>query len=238
MTQPQLYLDEVARSIILNRHRFYVKQVRKRLFSQFDDLEGQADQYKDELLGALSQSPQYQFREEPDLAEWAYDEAIGHYGQLVDLKKQVLLSSIAGMYHQWDKELREFLELELRHYTSQKWIDDEIWSIKTKVSDLFDLLIQFGWNVEGQTFFDPIEACGLIVNVYKHGKGRSLQTLQKKHGKYVPPRTWDDKLKALIDHRRMEVSDADFDEFAQAIDDFWSQFPERSHLLDQPSPEP
>ncbi len=70
MNHPQLYLDDSTRRIILSKHRFYVEQVRKRLLAQFDDIEGQADQYQDELLGSLSQSPHYYFSEEPDLEQW------------------------------------------------------------------------------------------------------------------------------------------------------------------------
>ncbi len=158
---------------------------------------------------------------------------MGHYGQLVDLKRQVLLSSIAGMYHQWDKELREFLERELRHYVKQEDIDEHVWA--PSMFKIFKLLKEFDWEVKRQPFFAPLDACGLLVNVYKHGKGDSLKRLYTQYPRYVTQRGLEKWASFFIDHRRLEVSYADFDEFAQAIDDFWTEMPERCEPMAKPN---
>jgi len=57
MAQLQLYMWHGTRAHLLERHRFYVDQVRKRLLSQFTDIEGEADRYEDEVWEALKQRP-------------------------------------------------------------------------------------------------------------------------------------------------------------------------------------
>jgi hypothetical protein len=46
---------------------------------------------------------------------------------LHDLRKQMLLSASAGYFHQSDKELRQFLEDELRHTLAQKTVNGLAW---------------------------------------------------------------------------------------------------------------
>jgi hypothetical protein len=90
------------REHILERHNFYVEQVQARILSQFPDIEGEAEEYANSEYGRLAAAPAREDIDLSDLAEYAHERAIEHYGLLSDLKKQTLLSSIAGMYHQWD----------------------------------------------------------------------------------------------------------------------------------------
>jgi hypothetical protein len=113
--RPQLYMYYRIREHILERHNFYVEQVQARILSQFPDIEGEAEEYANSEYGRLAAAPAREDIDLSDLAEYAHERAIEHYGLLSDLKKQTLLSSIAGMYHQWDKELRDFVERELTH---------------------------------------------------------------------------------------------------------------------------
>ncbi len=53
------------------------------------------------------------------------------------------------------------------------------------ITDVFDLLTEFGWEVRTRPFFPLIDACRLIVNVQKHGKGRSLEELNHDYPRYL-----------------------------------------------------
>jgi hypothetical protein len=233
MAELQLYMWHGTRARLLERHKFYVEQVRSRLLAQFIDIEGEADRYEEEVWTALKTMPSYGEHELSDLAESARDEAIGHYMQLTELRKQVLLGSIAGMFHQWDKDLRDFLDKELSHNVSREWIDKNLWPAKT--TDIFDIFSQFGWDVRSHHFYALINACNIIVNVYKHGKGSSLKLLHQAYPKYLPDplgahgrRSWGGDL--FLDYEWLRVSNDDFEEFAKAIEDFWKEMPERSYF--------
>lgn len=225
----QLYYHSATRDMFVEKHRFYAEQVRERLLSQFNDLEGDADRYLAKKMDELSSLPSAGYEDDSHIPEMAYDASISHYSQLADLKKQVLLGSLAGMYHQWDKDLREHLDRELSHYTDKAWIAKHVW--RPEAIKMLDILTEFGWEVKNQPFFDLIQACHIVVNVYKHGKGTSLQLLHTQYPKYLPDPlalngySWGGE--DFIDYQWLHVTNEDFEEFAQAMDDFWITMPER-----------
>src|SRR5690349_6591649 len=118
--EPQLYMWDGVRESILRRHDFYVKQVKERILSQFEDIEDQAENYFKNEYERLGSLPFHEDIDMSEIVEWANGRAQEFYGLLHDLKKQMLFGSLAGMYHQWDKELREFFEMELRHNYKQE----------------------------------------------------------------------------------------------------------------------
>ncbi|MBL0923222.1 MAG: hypothetical protein IBJ12_01995 [Sphingomonadaceae bacterium] len=234
----ELQMYEYSRNVIVERHMFFVREAKNRLLNQFDDIEGEADRYQDEAWQSAMSAPYY--GDEPDIgsiAQAVTDDAAGHYMLLDDMRKQVRLSTVAAMFHQWDKELRDYLENELRHYFNGGWIKKHIWNGKT--IDLFDLFEQFGWTVRSQPFYPLIDACNLIVNVYKHGKGAALTRLHNDYPHYLSKlgmKSW--TAKHFLDHKWLEITDADFDNFAQAFEAFWRAMPERLvyHLPEETAP--
>lgn len=231
MRQAQLYLWDGARSHYLALHDFYVEQMQDRILSQFDDLEGQVDRFTDEAYERFGQAPGYGEVDMADLAEAAHDEGIAHYQALSDLRNQVLLGGLAGVFHQWDKTVREHLERELRHYFDGERIERQIW--KATFADLLGVFDQFGWPVSALAFYAELDALQLVVNVYKHGKGRSLTQLAERYGDYVvdPLRDWMPRgIEFGLDHEWLTVTDAQFASFAGAIRAFWLEMPERLYL--------
>jgi hypothetical protein len=226
--QLQLYMASIMKPYILEQHDFYVAQTNMRVLAQFQDLEGEADRHAEDEYKRLLARPG---PENTDLAETAHDRAIGFYGLLADLKQQVILGALAGLYHQWEKELREFIERELMHYVQKEEVMKIAW--KDPITDIFDLLIQFGWAIRTLPFFSLIDACRLIVNVYKHGKGRSLEELNRDYPQYLRDPFGSDVpvfIKDYLDHTLLTVSEEHFTEVADALRAFWVEFPERLYL--------
>jgi hypothetical protein len=76
----------------------------------------------------------------------------------------------------------------------------------------------------------------LVVNVYKHGKGRSLSDLANLHPEYVKNPYAEGRHKFafaenLLKYEWLTVSADQFDEFATALRSFWQEFPERLFLV-------
>ncbi|WP_222594631.1 hypothetical protein, partial [Acetobacter oeni] len=227
----QLYLWSEARTHHIALHEFYVEQMRSRILSQFDDLEGQADRHTEEAYQRMSQAPGYSEIDMAAIAEAAYDKGSAHYQTLTGLRKQMLLGGLAGMFHQWDKTVREHLERELRHDFDGDKIEKAIW--KAPLADVMDVFEQFGWPVKALPCYAKIDALQLVVNIYKHGKGRSLNQLAKAYGEYVrdPIRQWTPEGMAFgLDHEWLTVTDEHFGQFANAIRDFWQEMPERLYF--------
>lgn len=97
----------------------------------------------------------------------------------------------AGMYHQFDKDLRDLLEIQMVGGVDGKTgeligYDDtkkDLW--KPPVTRIFKILKTLGWDVKSEPYYPRLDACRMVVNAYKHGKGTSLDELRKVYPEYV-----------------------------------------------------
>ncbi len=68
------------------------------------------------------------------------------------------------------------------------------------------------------------------MNVYKHGKGQSLDELVRDHPRYLKSPLdgiAEASFLTTVDHDDLAITEAEFDEIAGAIRQFWMNFPER-----------
>jgi hypothetical protein len=75
-------------------------------------------------------------------AEAAYGARVDFMLMLVELNQQLILGALAGMYHQWDKELRTFIIRELNHtcddeFLKSLWKSNGAWAPVLGSSDCF-----------------------------------------------------------------------------------------------------
>ncbi|MFB2601744.1 hypothetical protein ACE04B_06850 [Rhizobium phaseoli] len=216
------------RQSLIKGHLFYVEQARKRLLSQFADIEADANRATEEWLEQSGQHFDPDRHDPGDFYDAANDVGIEFYGLLSDMREQTRLSVVAGMFHEWDKQLRDWLVREIRHWHHAHNAALKVWS--ADFSQITDLLESFGWNVRGTDYFRRLDACRLVVNVYKHGEGKSLDELKKNFPEYL-----DDPFNGsggafsnskYHDHTHLKVSDDHLQSFSDAILAFWRDVPE------------
>ncbi len=227
------------RQFRIKGHLFYVEQARKRLLSQFDDIEADANRVAEEWLEQSGQHFDPDRHDPGDFYEAANDVGIEFYGLLSDMREQTRLSVVAGMFHEWDKQLRDWLAGEIQHWHVGDNASSKVWS--ADFGQIADLLESFGWNVRSSDYFRTLDACRLVVNVYKHGEGKSLDELRNSFPEYL-----DDPFigsggalsdTRYRDHTHLKVSDDQFQAFSDAILAFWRDVPENvvdSQVTDVP----
>jgi hypothetical protein len=216
------------RQSMIDGHLFYVEQARKRLLSQFDDIEAEADRAAEEWLEQRSHHFDPDRHDPGDFYEAAYDAGIEFYGLLSDMREQTRLSVVAGMFHEWDKQLRMWLTREIQHWHHGENAISKVWS--ADFGRIADLLESLGWKVRSADYFRTLDACRLVVNVYKHGEGKSLADLKLNYPEYL-----DNPFKRAggafsgteyRDHTHLKVNDEQFQAFSDAIVAFWRDVPE------------
>ncbi len=216
------------RQSLIDGHLFYVEQANKRLLSQFDDIEVEAKKAYEEWLERNVHRFDPDRHDPAEFEEAAYDASIEFYQLLSDMREHTILSVVAGMFHEWDKKLRDWLALETRHWHSGNRATSKIWSVD--FGRIVDLLECLGWNIRSENWFSKLDACRLVVNVYKHGPGSSLDELKRNHSEYI-----DDLLKGapglfskmdFIDHTHLRVSSDQFRAFSDSIIEFWKGVPD------------
>lgn len=221
-------MSEWSRQSLIKRHLFYVEEAQKRLLSQFDDMETDAKRAADEWLDKNAQYFDPERHDPSDFDEAAYDVGIEFYSLLSDMREQTRLSVVAGMFHDWDKKLREWLAREVSHWHQGHNTKSKIWSVN--LGEITDLLESIGWRLRGGDYFNKLDACRLVVNVYKHGEGNSLDELRDKYPEYLAdPFNGAGGLWSGVkyrDHTHLKVSDDQFQAFSDAILSFWRGVPE------------
>jgi hypothetical protein len=108
-----------TRQAIIQRHDFYVEQVKKRVISHFSDVEVEAERFADTEYDRLCSLPGDEDSDLSIAAEIAEEHGQQLYLLLYDLRRQMLLGALAGCFHQRDVELRDFLEAEFLQYSNE-----------------------------------------------------------------------------------------------------------------------
>lgn len=240
-TKLQLHMWSRERQEIIEQHDFYVEQLKDRLFSQFADIEGEARRHRQTLYASqlADAAAVGQEGDTETAAEIAQHRAEVLYDSLYEMKQAMMLGALAGLYHRWDKTLRDFIERELRHNMKSAAATRFAWHPNSGYP--LDILQEFGCVSQSAAFYPKINACRLVVNIYKHGKGRSLDDLVSLYPVYLTSAT--EGLPASFveedpDYRWVEVSEPQFQDIADALRKFREDMPERLWLEpSRPAPE-
>lgn len=216
------------RRSLIRGHQFYIAQARKRLLSQFENMEVEAEKESQDWLEQSSQRFDPDRHDPASFYEQANEVGIEFYSLLSDMKDQTYLSVVAGMFHEWDKQLRDWLVREMRHWHRGAQAKLKVW--KVNFTEITDFLECIGWKLKGTDHLKALDACRLVVNVHKHGDGDSLKNLRTKYPEYLP-----DPLNGMgasffkaieRDHTHLKVTDQQLTSFSDAIIAFWKAAPE------------
>ena len=218
--------DPLRQSLITG-HLYYVEQAKKRLLSQFDDIEGEANKAAESWLDANKHRFNPDYHDPREFYETAQDEGIEFYQLLCEMRDRTRLSVIAGMFHEWDKQLHQWMVDQMRGWCSGSGFEMAVW--KTTLTDLADLVEPLGWSIRNKPYFPHLDACRLVINVYKHGNGSSLAQLKRKYPEFLHDPTADlvgESYFNTLSHRHLFVSESNFQVFSDAIVTFWRDVPE------------
>ena len=223
------HMWQPAKTILIERHKFFIEQARQRLLSQFANLEDEAKQAAEEWLERAGRNFNPDRDDPGSFEEAAYHEGIAFHQQLEDMRDSVRLSVVAGMFHEWDKQLRDWMVREILHWHRGDEVQARIWA--QDFGGLIDLFASFGWNIKSKPYFTALEACRLVVNVYKHGDGGSFRDLKQRYPQFLESPLKDfcivGKWGNVIDYTDLRISDDQIIDFSDAIIAFWTDVPER-----------
>lgn len=236
MKEPLFYMWQPFREHLIARHNFYIIQARKRLFSQFQNMDTEANEYAAEWINMHDQYFDPDRHDPASLYEQAHDECIEFYIMLDEMLSRTRLSVVAGIYHEWDKQLRSWMVKEINHWHSGEEVKKAIW--KANSCCIFDLLESFSWSIRSKSYFKSLERCRLVINTFKHGDGDSFDTIKQKHPEFIDsPENNDPIFVHNADYTCLKIEESNIEEFSDAIVEFWKDVPKyiyRNELLNLP----
>ncbi len=227
---PRLTLFEMwepLRELRISTHKFYIEEACQRLLSQFENINEEADKAAEDWLSLQSGNFNPDQHDVGDFYERANDAGIQFYLLLQDMRERTRLSVVAGMYHEWDKQFRKWTVDEIKHWYREDNLLTKIWTVD--VGRLSELFAALGWDIQNKNYFPKLMACRLVVNVFKHGDGTSLDELKLHNPEYLqtPFKELNGCFSDVghLDHSYLKVSDEQINEFSEAITAFWLDVP-------------
>lgn len=157
----------------------YSQWVEKRLIPCFCDSETEYEKISDEYI------QQREITFDPD-TEGPFDATEdAHYVALesaqitAEINAYMLGMAIAGLWHLFEKQLMEFLEMELKTNGLEN-------KKKFQYEDAKKKLKKFGIDMENLPCSSDINTLRLITNTIKHGEGHSYEELKKTKSDIIP----------------------------------------------------
>lgn len=204
---------------------FFVTEAERRLLNQFQDIEGEAEAFGEQEYERLGMTLDPERFDLADAADMSQDKIIERYEMLSDMRRDVMLTIATGLYHDWEKELREWLVRELTHNFDMTKLHSRIWAVN--LVDLMDFLKAVGWDPRSLSNFRHIEDCRLVVNVFKHGLGKSFDDLKASAPQFLRSEyVSHPQFLKYADHRSISITLDDLKDFQRGLMQFWLEMPE------------
>jgi len=226
---------EPHRRSLIKAHSFYFSQAMTRLLGQFENIDEESNQENDRWLAEQASFFDPERDDPSDHFQSAYDASIEFHQMLWEMRETTQLSIVAGIYHRWDKQLRDWLVKEARHAIGHTEVAKAIW--RADFPATMDLMESMGYQVHNSAFFGKLDACRLVVNVYKHGPGISLTELKRNYPQYLSHAFQTDLPTDVerMGYTNLRVTDDHLREFSDAIIEFWMRMPQEvSELVNAP----
>ena len=225
-----LNLCNLSRKIALDATRAYVDGFSTRLLPVFDHIDDEASAASEKAWQDAMSSPAYDDNFDPgDFAEAAQEYGIEVYENLHFTRQQLLGLATAGLYHLWERLLKQFLYKELRGWTFDGLTIQQIVA-SANFRRLEEFLSPFGFQLAQQPYYAELSELRLVANVVKHGDGQSCDELQASAPELFGGYNYHFDIFSKADS--LELKPSDFIRYAKAATDYWNTFPENLTLAD------
>ena len=222
-----LHFCSSNRTWALAQHRALAKGIQNKLMPAFSDIESEADAFAEWEYKWLSSLPgadgDFNMGE---IAEMAIDRSVERYQDLAFVEGQLRALAIAGLYHLWERTLKEFLVRTLGWEGHSKTQIDKIH--RSNFHELIDTLEKFGFLVKEECFFDDLNIVRVVANTCKHGEGQAFEELANKAPELLRGRyRLESRLLSPPHPENFWIDAQRFANLERAIEQFWHAMPER-----------
>lgn len=215
------YLDGGWRKKEIAAQRFVFEQATARLFSSFQANETEADRYTALRWDEMTGGPVTGEGCLGAIAEAAQNEGLTHYLLLEMMRRNVILSVAAMMYHHWEKRLAVWHSTQASLCSEVPAGDGQkFWTANFRKR--LNHLHNFGWDVRATDFYQDLDELRLVANTYKHGEGGSMTQLFERR-----PDLFKD-LGGTMNKQYdcLDVSERQLQMYSDAIIHVWTEMPE------------
>ena len=228
-----LYLHPQLRELNKGKVLKLIDLFNDRLFPSFQNIDNEADTYKEELLQKiLSKS----HKDEPDfesIYEHVHEKSIDFYLELSAIKYQFNSASIITLYHHWEHQVKYYLRIGILTGSPIPIKFDDSNFCTEGVKSFKNIFEYYNYNLDEMDCWDGINELRLLNNVLKHGFGSAANKLFSINKNLFSEfcREHDDLAIAMnIDEEPLILTNELFNRYAKSILAFWDEIPEHCYL--------
>lgn len=215
---------QISRKIALDATGVYVDGFTTRVLPVFDHIDDEATAAANKAWDSAMSSPAHHENFDPgDFAEAAQGYGLEVYENLQFSRQQLLNLAAAGLYHLWERLLKQFICKELRAWTFNGHTIQKIIT-PADFRRLEEFLSEFGFHLARQNYYADLSELRLVANVAKHGDGKSCEELQASAPHLFGGYNYQFDIFSIADS--LELKPEDFTRYAKTVTDFWDTFPE------------
>lgn len=233
----QLYLYDELRKNFQRPIELYKKTYLNKVMSLFSNIEEEAKKIADERYFELGQNFNPDYHDEADCAEDAMNAGLEHYEGMSLMRYNTKLMWISTLFQFWEQQVRKFIFEEVMR--THKFIDKKGKEVLFKdfctkgIDDIKEEFFEFNQDLTKFPCWEKINELRLLTNVIKHGDGWSatqLKTIRPDFFKAnFASRDLLDLYKTTLNKTVLNIDDAEFHEYCEAIIQFWDALPERMY---------
>ena len=219
-----LHFCQANRAWALGQHRAFLKGVLEKILPVFKDINSEAEAFAEAEFQRLLSVPCSDAVDIGDIAERTMDDGVEKYRDLEFVQGQLHVLCVAGIYHLWERTLKDFMLREIDFGG-----DEKIREIRMAgFEKLICCLTKLGFDVKSEQFFAGMETANLVTNACKHGGGPSLDRLAMKAPNLLqgPDQSMPLLPFAPPHPDNLWVDASKIEEFGSSIEQFWREMPE------------
>lgn len=212
MPDTPLHFCASNRAAAIRTLRAFADGIEQKLIPAFGDIENEADAFAAAEHDRMLAGPAWEGGPDAgDIAERAMDRGLARYEDLAFVRGHLHALAVAGLYHLWERTLKDFLLRELN------WFGGDARNRKKLQHADFETLVailgSMGFHIESDPFYRGMNLARLVTNAIKHGEGPAF-----------------DELKAVAPHLVRGPMGLDFDFTVATPDDIWIDGPAFAEL--------
>lgn len=159
----------------------------------FNDIEGEAEKYKNQLLKEYGSAYNYETVDPSDVFEHIEMESYAFYKAEKLMEYNFHLSLLASTYQIFEQQLRAFIYSEINQKFSPVRIEVEFSKFGINMGQIKETYERLNYNLTNTSQWKTIELLADLVNTYKHGDGRSAKRLYDKNPELFLKSHFEDK---------------------------------------------
>ncbi|MEC5241186.1 hypothetical protein P9C03_28225 [Bacillus mycoides] len=230
-----MLLDDRLRENLQQPYELYFQTYTDRISPVFDNIDQEAEEVAENAYSEMMMQVGHENCDPSDYADDAYQFSINYYENVSLMRYNTKLMWISTMYQFWEQQVRKFLYKEMTrsgykaYNKNQKEIEYK--DFCTNIGKIKESFLGFNVDVANLSCWDKINELRLLANVIKHGPGGSSEDLLK-----IRPDIFDcshvstnllDLYQTTLNDVVINISDKDFEMYANALIDFWGELPDR-----------